>query len=143
MREETDSKIKDSILDYLLSLFDDANDFSWDAAKASHAVLLCRMEQGENKSYTEVDKIDRVIRANAQRHQYPSMSSQNSKKFGTKIPKTVPCLYFNQNTCNQSKTHETKGVMYRHICLACYTNGKAFNNSEVDCKNKLKKHSKK
>ena len=34
------------MLDYLISLMDDANDFSWDAAKASHAVLLCRMERG-------------------------------------------------------------------------------------------------
>ena len=41
-------EIKDSMLDYLVSLFDDANDFSWDAAKASHAVLLCRMEEGIN-----------------------------------------------------------------------------------------------
>ena len=30
----------------------------------------------------------------------------------------------------------------RHIYLACFTNGKAFNHSEVDCKNKLKKHPK-
>ena len=39
----------ENMLDYLISLFDNANDFSWDAAKASHAVLLCRMEQGEIK----------------------------------------------------------------------------------------------
>ena len=136
MREEKNSKIKDSMLDYMVSLFDDANDFSWDAAKASHAVLQCRMEQGEVKSYTEVDKIDRIRRANAQRHQYPSMSNQNSRKFGNKTSRTVPCIYFNQNTCNQSRTHETKGVVYRHICSACFTNGKAFNYSEVDCKNK-------
>ena len=56
MREEQNSEIKNSMLDYLISLFDDANDFSWDAAKASQAVLLCRMEQGEIKSYTEVEK---------------------------------------------------------------------------------------
>ena len=36
-------------LDYLVALFDDANDISWDATKASHTVLLCRMEQGEIK----------------------------------------------------------------------------------------------
>ena len=45
------------MLDYLISLFDDANDFSWDVAKASHAILLCRMEQGEIKYYTEVKKL--------------------------------------------------------------------------------------
>ena len=55
MKEEKNPEIKDSMLDYLVSLFDDANDFSWDAAKASHAVLLCRMEQDEIKNYTELD----------------------------------------------------------------------------------------
>ena len=124
----------------MISLFDDANDFSWDAAKASHAVLLCRMEQGEVKRYTEVDKIDRIRRAYAQRHQYPSMSTQTSSKFGNKTPKAVPRLYFNQNMCNQSKTHKTKGVVYKPICSASFTNGKAFNHSEVDCKNKQKKN---
>ena len=43
------------MLDYLVSLFDDANNFSWDVAKASDAVLLCRMEQGEIKNYAQVE----------------------------------------------------------------------------------------
>ena len=69
------------MLDYIISLFDDANDFSWDAAKASHAVLLCRMEQGEISDFTQVEKIDRVQRANAQRHTTPNSGSQSNKKF--------------------------------------------------------------
>ena len=80
MKEEHNSEIKDAMIDYLVLLFDDANDLGWDAAKASHAVLLCRMEQGEIKSYTEVDKIDRVRRVNAQRHHYPTNHPQISKK---------------------------------------------------------------
>ena len=60
MKEEKNSEINDSMLDYLVALFDDANDFSWDATKASHAVLLCRMEQGEIGNYNEVEKIDRI-----------------------------------------------------------------------------------
>ena len=47
MREESCHVTKDHMLDYLISLLDDSNDFSWQATKASHAVLLCRMEQGE------------------------------------------------------------------------------------------------
>ena len=58
MKEEQNSQNQKFMLDYLISLLDDANDFSWDAAKASHAVLLCRMEQGEVVSYQEIDKID-------------------------------------------------------------------------------------
>ena len=49
------------MLDYLIALMD-ANDFSWDVARASHAVLLCRMEQGEVKNYCDTDKLDRIRR---------------------------------------------------------------------------------
>ena len=79
MRDETDAQNKDSMLDYLISLLEDAQDFSWDAARASHAVLLCRMEQGDVKNYKDVDKIDRIRRANAQRHLAPSHNISNVK----------------------------------------------------------------
>ena len=68
MREESDPETRQYMLDYMISLMDDANDFSWISAKASHAVLLCRMEQGEVKSYSDVLAIDRIRRANAQKH---------------------------------------------------------------------------
>ena len=66
MKEESCQITKNPMLDYLIALLDDSNDFSWQAAKASHAVLLCRMEQGEVISWSETDKIDRIRRANAQ-----------------------------------------------------------------------------
>ena len=56
------------MLDYAINLLDGAHDFPWSSAKASHAVLLCRMEQGKIKSWIDTDKINRVHRANAQRH---------------------------------------------------------------------------
>ena len=68
LREEKCPQTKEHMLDYLIALMEDANDFSWDAARASHAVLLCRMEQGEVKNYCDTDKLDRIRRANAQRH---------------------------------------------------------------------------
>ena len=39
------SNPRENMLDYLISLFDDTNDFSLDAAKTSHTVFLCRLEQ--------------------------------------------------------------------------------------------------
>ena len=104
---------------------DDANDFSWISAKASHAVLLCRMEQGEIKSYSDVLAIDRIRRANAQKHVATSVatSPQNSglpRKFG-KTTKSMPCTYFNQGTCLQKKSHETRGsfinISVPHVLL--------------------------
>ena len=141
MRDETNLKNKDSMLDYLISLLEDAQDFSWDAPRASHAVLLCRMEQGDVKNYTDVDKIDRIRRANAQRHIAPSANLSNSKKNNQKTSKAVPCTYYNQGTCSFVRTHDTKGVTYKHICAACLAvGGKTYPHPENECRNKNRKH---
>ena len=66
IRDESDQVMKKHMLDYLISIVDDANDFSWTLAKASHAVLLCRMEQGEDKNYLDTSAIGRIWCANAQ-----------------------------------------------------------------------------
>ena len=68
LRDESDPEIRQHMLEYMISLMDDANDFSWISAKASHAVLLCRMEQGEVKSHADTLAIDRIRRAYAQTH---------------------------------------------------------------------------
>ena len=91
MREESDPENKNSMLDYLIALSEDVQDFSWDSARASHAILLCRMEQGEVKNYTETDKIDRIRHANAQRHPAPPSALANSKKQNQKTSKSMPC----------------------------------------------------
>ena len=105
------------MLDYLIVLMEDANDFSWDAARASHAVLLCRMEQGEVKGYSEIEKLDRIRRANAQRH---VTTSPNESPKKLKSSKVLTCSYFNQDTCVHQRSHDTKGTMYRHICNYCF-----------------------
>ena len=53
------------MLDYLIALLDDSNDFSWQAAKASPAVLLCHVEQGEVTGWSDKEKIDQIRHANA------------------------------------------------------------------------------
>ena len=119
MKEEKNLNIRENMLDYN----DDANDFSWDAAKASHAVLLCRMEQGEVRDYSQTEKIDRIRRANAQRHNVTTFGTQNHKKSNSKQMKSMPCNYYNAGTCSHSKTHETRGVLYKHVCAACFATG--------------------
>ena len=130
------------MLDYLIALLDDSNDFSWQAAKVSHAVLLCRMEQGEVTGWSDTEKIDWIRWANAQRHVVPTQASNSSQKFrknlsGQKASKSIPCVYYNDNSCNFQKHHDTKGVFYRHICSACFAeDGKVSAHSALDCKTK-------
>ena len=131
LREEKDLQVSEHMLDYLIALVEDANDFSWGAARASHAVPLCRMEQGEVKGYGETDKLDRIRRADAQRHvtTSPNEAKNSQKKF--KSTKVLTCSYFNQGTCVHQRSHDTKGIMYRHICNYCFQqNGKTYPHSE-------------
>ena len=141
MKEEHDLQNRNSMLDYIIALFEDVQDFSWDSARASHAILLCRMEQGEVKNYTETDKLDRIRRANAQRHPAPSSASSNSKKQNQKTNRSMPCTYYNQGSCSYSRTHDTKGVTYKHICSSCFASGgKVYSHPENECRNKNRKH---
>ena len=145
MRDEENSQTRGHMLDYLIALLDDSNDFSWQAAKASHAVLLCRMEQGEIASWAETEKIDRIRRANAQRHTSGPLPNNGGQKFRKqghtyqKSAKSMPCVYFNDNSCTFTKHHETKGVFYRHICSHCFAqDGKVSTHSAIDCKKSVK-----
>ena len=143
MKEEHDMSFREHMLDYMICLLDDAQDFSWQAAKASHAVHLCRMEQGEIADWSQVEKIDKVRRANAQKH-VPSASGTHQNRTHTaksfvKTQKTMPCVYFNQGTCPHSKNHETKGTLYKHICSACFAiDNKCFPHPEHEDRNKSK-----
>ena len=56
-------QIKEHMLDYVFNLLRDVNDFSWASAKASHAVLQCRTEQGGVVGLSDVEKIDCIRQA--------------------------------------------------------------------------------
>ena len=62
--EEKSGKRKDLMISYLGDLMEDATDFSWQGAKAAHAVLLCEMERG-SLQWENTDRLDRICRAHA------------------------------------------------------------------------------
>ena len=77
------------------------------------------MEQGEVVGYKEIEKIDWIRRANAQRHtsqgQYTTQNLSNPRKSANKPTKSMPCQYFNQGSSVHQKSHDTKGTLYKHI----------------------------
>ena len=127
MKEESDLSLREHMLDYIIALLEDASDFSWAAAKASHAVLLCHMEQGEVSNFSQVEKNDRIRQANAQKHNQGEQNAIGTsnvvKKSRAKNTRSMPCNFYNQHNCTHDKTHETQRVVYRHICPACFANG--------------------
>ena len=110
--------IRGCMLDYVINLLDDVTDFSWASAKASHAVPLCHMEQGEITGWTDTEKIDGFRCAHTQRHSVVQNTGQRAQDRGSN-GKIFPCVYFNRGVCLQKQTHENKGVTYRHICSHC------------------------
>ena len=64
-------------------------------------------------------------------------SQKLPKKQGTQ--KSMPCQYFNQNSCVYCSSHETKGIAYKHICSFCVSQlGKSFPHIEKESRNKKK-----
>ena len=106
-REEKNLDIKNAMLEYLSEIMEDANHFSWQSAKASHAVLLYRMEEGKVE-WHETHKLDRIRRAHAQRG-----VGQNSGGVGTKQtraePKATACRFYQRGLCIIRKTTKLVG----------------------------------
>ena len=62
-------------LKYLAHLLEDASDFSFESAKACHAVVLTDMER-DKLTWEDTHEFDRYRRQHAQRHDAP-MQKQN------------------------------------------------------------------
>ena len=133
IKEETNVKNKDLMLEYLCDIMDDAQDFGWASAKGAHAVLLCRMEESK-VSWAQTEKNDRIRRSHAQK------VTQSQTQFGKKqnSENSQPCKFYQNNTCSQKSGQTTGGHTYRHICAICAGYGKRFNHPSMECRS-LKK----
>ena len=116
------------------------NRIKWphDFVMAGH--MLDYMMSGGNFG---LGKIDRIRRANAQKHVPNVTNSQytksNASRLSIKAQKTMPSIYYTQGSYTQSKNQETKGIFYKHICSACFAiESKSFPHPKHECRNKLK-----
>ena len=132
-REEQNVEIKNSMLEYLTEIMEDANDFGWQSAKASHAVLLCRMEDGKI-DWSETQKIDRIRRAHAQRGVTQSQGGQNSKSIKLDSKPAMACRFYQKGLCHNQRDHETGGTFYKHVCANCFSMGRENRHMSKDCK---------
>ena len=77
MQEEKSEQSRTCMLDYLGNIMEDAPDFSWDSAKACHAVVLTNME-ADRLNWTDTDKIDHIYRTKAYKTQRHTLRAQTS-----------------------------------------------------------------
>ena len=83
------------MLSYLGDLMEDATDFSWQGAKAAHAILFCEMECGV-LTWEDSERIDCIRRVHAQKHVMGS--EQNWSRNDTRKP-------FQTNSKDHDKCH--------------------------------------
>ena len=105
----------------MANLMENATDFSWQEAKAAHAVLLCDMEMGALQ-WDHTDRIDRIHRAHGEKH----VRLTHSKIIGkNRSGGRKPWFYkpFQSGSCSQKK------------CV-----GKQLGHAEKDCCSKKKKN---
>ena len=100
---------------------EDATDFSWQGAKAAHAVLLCETERG-SLQWEDLDRIDRIRRAHAQKH-------ISSKATWGKVSDHSG----RNGSCTYSCDHESNGKLQKHICSFCLTGRRQLAHPEKEC----------
>ena len=135
-QEESNIEIKNQMLEYLAEIMEDAQDFSWASAKACHAVVLCRMEDGK-LSWDDTQNLDRIRRAHAQKVIGNSNHGATGGKFGTAKDTGLICKFFQIGSCNHNRDHISGGRKYRHVCSNCHGSHPA-----KDCKNTKEKQAK-
>ena len=54
--------------------------------------------------------------------------------------KSMPCIYFNDNSCIFTKHHETNGVFYMHICSSCFAQHDKVSTHSASDRKKLVKN---
>ena len=128
--EEKSNECKQVMISYMSDLMEDATDFSWQGAKAAHAVMLCEMECGV-LCWEDSDRIDRIRRAHAQKHVVSSRLNWAKTSDVTKKP--CFCKSFQSGTCAHNKEHKTNGKLHKHICAFCLGIGKQLGHPEKDC----------
>ena len=136
VRDESDLSIKNKMLEYLADIMEDSHDFGWAATKGSHVVLLCKMEEGR-VTWDETQKIDRIRRAYAHRTASLPPNTHNNKKLSNK-DHSMPCRYYQKNSCSHKGGHETGGRLYLNVCSHCHSQGKNVAHSLKECKKQTK-----
>ena len=126
--DESDYNVREKMIQYMGELMEDATDFSWQGAKAAHAILLCEFERG-GTNWEDTARIDRIRRAHAQKHVDGSRSWVKSDK----LQKPWYCKQFQNGSCSYNKDHEVNGKIHKHLCAFCLSQGRFLRHPEKDC----------
>ena len=130
--KESDPTIKNHMLEYMTNLMEESHGFGWPAAKASHTVLLYRMEEPK-VTWGKTNKMDHIWRAHAQRITPHSSVSSNTKKSNSR-DRPTPCKCYQMGSCSQKADHDPSGHFYLDVCTNFFAQGKSNAHLSKDCR---------
>ena len=104
------------MIEYLTELLQDACNYSWEAAKGAHSVLLHRMQDGVVAwdNLREVNKI-------RERYVHTSTTHNGASNEKSRITKVVPCFKYNKGTCVHYSDHEWQNMLLELSCQHCFS----------------------
>ena len=108
---------KDKKFEYIANLMKDASDFSFESARACHAVVLTTME-ADRLTWLDTDGLDRARRHHAQRHAPGGGGASFDSNYSAE-GKSMLCKFYLDGTCKRHKSHHKNGTFYKHTCQIC------------------------
>ena len=60
--------------------------------------------------------------------------SQNSQARKSECKdRSMPCKFYQKDTCSHTKDHETNGQLYLHVCNVCSAQDKSLTHTTASC----------
>lgn len=129
-----DSTQRALMLRHFQALMQDAMEFSWEATRNCHGIILAQMEMGR-LSWEDSDQLHELRRIYAQKA--PSTTSAPHKRSGGKDGPLF-CVPFQEGKCTQQEDHDTARGLVKHICAFCLkATGSVYPHPEFKCRRKM------
>ena len=120
------SLVKENMVEYLTELLQDACDYSWEAAKGAHSVLLHRMQDGV-VAWDNLKDVNKIRK----RYAHTASSQYGAGSERSRVTKVVPYFKYNKGSCTRGTDHKWQNMLLKHICQHCFS---TFNKYEAHAK---------
>ena len=133
LESEQSPAIGRRMLQHLRGLMMDTSEYSFEAARNCHAIVMQQLEQ-TRITWDDADKMVELRKTYAQRgHAAEATATANSGREHTRG--ALFCLKFQEGRCTFHDDHQTSRGMVKHVCAFCLRQyGATYRHTEQDCR---------
>ena len=110
------ARTKDHMLRHLKDLMLDESEFSFEAARNCHGIVLQHLEQAR-LTWADKDRLQELRRKYAQRRLSEESKSNKSARDRDRTP--LFCLKYQEQRCSYNEDHQTTRGFVKHTCAYC------------------------